>query len=294
MAHAVALRNYSPAPVTNLGSYIAAAYALPVLDSKEERSLAVRYLAHGDLEAAHKLVTHNLRFVIQIARGYSGYGLSFADLIQEGNVGLMKAVKKFDPEFGVRLISFAVHWIRAEMHEFILKNWRIVKIATTKAQRKLFFNLRSMKKRLGWLNRSEVQEIASQLDVKPEDVVEMERRLGSQDVGFDLVSDDGEESACSPSVYLADESIADPATQAECDDWQVHCRTQLKRALSDLDERSREILKARWMSGHGKTTLRELSARHRVSIERVRQIEKQAIAKLKKKVGEEFQGVIQG
>ena len=284
MGNAVALKQYSLAPAADLNGYIAAAYALPILDAKEERALAVRYRTHDDLEAAHKLVTHNLRFVIQVARGYSGYGLPFADLIQEGNIGLMKAVKKFDPQVGVRLISFAVHWIRAEMHEFILKNWRIVKVATTKAQRKLFFNLRSMKKRLGWLNQSEVREVATQLGVKPEDVVEMEKRMSSQDVGFDLTSDDDEEPVCSPSSYLAAEPESDPASRAERDDWQAHCRRLFRQTLSTLDERSLEILKARRMTDGKRPTLHELAARYRISAERVRQIEAQAIAKLKQSV----------
>ena len=282
MENAIAMKRYLPVPVSDLNGYISAAYALPILDAKEERALAVRYRTHDDLEAAHKLVTHNLRFVIQIARGYSGYGLPFADLIQEGNIGLMKAVKKFDPRVGVRLVSFAVHWIRAEIHEFVLKNWRIVKVATTKAQRKLFFNLRSMKKRLGWLNQSEAKEIAAQLGVKPEEVIEMEKRMSGQDIGFDPVSDDDEEHDYSPSRYLADESEPDPATKAERDDWRSYCRRTLRQTLSILDERSLEILKARWMSDGKRPTLNELAVRYRISAERVRQIEAQAIARLKK------------
>ncbi len=281
MGNAIALKQYSLVPVAGLNGYIAAAYALPILDAKEERALATRYRQHNDLEAAHKLVIHNLRFVIQVARGYSGYGLPFADLIQEGNIGLMKAVKKFDPRVGVRLVSFAIHWIRAEMHEFILKNWRIVKVATTKAQRKLFFNLRSMKKCLGWLNQSEAREIAAQLGVKPEEVTEMEQRMSGQDIGFDLASDDDDEHAYSPSMHLVDETHPDPAYQAERDDWRVHCRQMLRQAMSTLDERSLEILQARWMSDGKRPTLNKLAVRYGISAERVRQIEAQAIARIK-------------
>ncbi len=266
----------------DLNGYIAAAYALPVLNAEEERSLAVRYHDKNDLEAAHKLVTHNLRFVIQVARGYAGYGLPLGDLIQEGNIGLMKAVKKFDPNVGVRLVSFAVHWIRAEMHEFILKNWRIVKIATTKAQRKLFFNLRSMKKRLGWLNQAEVNEVAAQLGVKPEEVTEMEKRLSGRDLSFDPAPGDEEEDDYAPAAYLTDQSAPDPAVEVERDDWQVHRRRRLKQAMSELDERSLDILKARRIPDGKKATLHDLAARHRISAERVRQIENQAIAKLQK------------
>ena len=269
-----------PQLAAGLDGYIAAAYALPVLDAEQEKALAVRYRNNDDIGAAHALVTHNLRFVIQVARGYTGYGLSLGDLIQEGNVGLMKAVKKFDPEVGVRLISFAVHWIRAEIYEFILRNWRIVKMATTKAQRKLFFNLRGMKKRFGWLNQAEVNEVASQLGVKPQEVTEMEQRLSGQDVGFDPVPGENEEKACAPALYLADESAVDPALEAEREDWQRHCRRQFKRALSELDERSLDILKARRMSGE-KVTLHELARKYRISAERVRQIENQVSLKLR-------------
>ncbi len=271
-------------PVTpqgpDLSGYIAAAYALPVLEAEDEYALAVRYRSENDLEAAHRLVTHNIRFVIQVARGYAGYGLPLGDLIQEGNVGLMKAVKRFDPQVGVRLISFAVHWIRAEIHEFILKNWRIAKVATTKAQRKLFFNLRGMKKRLGWLNQAEVCEVASQLGVKPEEVTEMEQRLSSRDLSFDPAPDDDEEEVYAPAMYLADQSTAGPADEAERDDWRMHCREQFRQALSELDERSLDILKARWLSGK-KATLHELAEKYRISAERVRQIESQAIATLR-------------
>ncbi len=280
MAKDMVLKQYSAVPLrADLSGYVAAAYALPVLDAEKEYALAVRLHRDGDLEAAHELVTHNLRFVIQVARGYAGYGLSLGDLIQEGNIGLMKAVKKFDPEVGVRLVSFAVHWIRAEIHEFVLRNWRIVKVATTKAQRKLFFNLRSMKKRLGWLNQAEVNEVASQLGVKPQEVVEMEQRLSGRDVGFDPAPDGDEEDAYAPALYLADETAVDPAREAERDDWQAHCRRRFKQVLSELDERSLEILKARRISGK-KATLHELAKKYRISAERVRQIESRAISKL--------------
>ena len=284
MTKELTVKQYSAVPSTDLSGYIATAYAMPVLGADEERALAIRYRDNNDLEAAHKLVTHNLRFVIQVARGYAGYGLSFGDLIQEGNIGLMKAVKKFDSAFGVRLVSFAVYWIRAEMHEFILKNWRIVKVATTKAQRKLFFNLRSMKKRFGWLNQSEVKEIAAQLGVKPEEVIEMEQRLSGQDISFSPVSDNEEEDIYAPEGYLVDQLVANPADKTESKDWQMYLYKQLNQALAELDKRSLEILKARWMKDK-KSTLHELAEKYQISAERVRQIESQAIAKLKDLIG---------
>lgn len=286
MAKDLISKQYPAALPADLNGYIAAAYALPVLNAEEEHALAVRYHDKNDLEAAHRLVTHNLRFVIQVARGYAGYGLPLGDLIQEGNIGLMKAVKKFDPGVGVRLVSFAVHWIRAEMHEFILKNWRIVKVATTKAQRKLFFNLRSMKKSLGWLNQAEVNEVAAQLGVKPEEVTEMEKRLSGRDLSFDPAPGDEDGDDCAPAAYLADHSAPDPAVEIERDDWRTHCRRRLKQAMAELDERSLDILKARRMSDGKKATLHDLAARHRISAERVRQIENQAVAKLQKLVAE--------
>ncbi len=282
MAKDLILKQYPATQPGGLNGYIAAAYALPVLNPEEERALAVRYHDKNDLEAARKLVTHNLRFVIQVARGYAGYGLPLGDLIQEGNVGLMKAVKKFDPNVGVRLISFAVHWIRAEMHEFILRNWRVVKVATTKAQRKLFFNLRSMKKRLGWLNQAEVNEVATQLGVKPEEVTEMEKRLSGQDLSFDPAPSDEDENDYAPAMYLTDQSVPDPAAEAERDDWRIHSRRKLKQAMAELDERSLDVLKARRLPDGKRMTLHELAARYRISAERVRQIENQAVAKLQK------------
>jgi RNA polymerase sigma-32 factor len=271
-----------PLPTGNLDQYIHAAFSVPVLSAEEERTLARRLQNDNDLDAARQLVMAHLRFVIRIARGYNGYGLALGDLIQEGNIGLMKAVKRFDPGVGVRLVSFAVHWVRAEMHEFILRNWRIVKVATTKAQRKLFFNLRSKKQRLGWMNNDEVNAIAEDLGVKPETVLEMESRLSGHDIGFDLAgSDDDEESRhFAPAAYLTDASN-DPALAVEQHDWDRQARNNLQDALVTLDDRSREILEARWLT-EDKATLHQLAARYGVSAERIRQLEKNAIGKLKK------------
>jgi RNA polymerase sigma-32 factor len=266
-------------PVGDLEMYINAVYRLPILSADEERDLAIRLRDHGDLEAARKLVTHHLRFVVQVARGYRGYGLQQGDLIQEGNIGLMKAVKRFNPALGVRLVSFAVHWIRAEIHEFILRNWRIVKVATTKAQRKLFFNLRSAKKRLGWLNHEEVETVADDLGVTPRDVMEMEGRLGNQDIGFDLDADDENDNHVAPVTYLEDER-ADPAQALEQSDWEIYHNERLHSALSTLDERSRDILSKRWLADN-KTTLTELADEYHVSAERIRQLENNAIKKLR-------------
>ncbi|MEN8204634.1 MAG: RNA polymerase sigma factor RpoH [Pseudomonadota bacterium] len=285
MTKALVTRNQTlaiPLPTGNLDQYIHAAFSVPVLSAERERSLAVRLQDEGDLEAARELVMSHLRFVIRIARGYSGYGLALGDLVQEGNIGLMKAVKRFDPNAGVRLVSYAVHWVRAEMHEFILRNWRIVKVATTKAQRKLFFNLRSKKKRLGWLNQEEVNGIADDLGVKPEVVLEMESRLSGQDIGFDLTATDDDEDShhFAPAAYLTDESN-DPALSIERDDWNATSSGQLSAALDKLDERSRTILEERWLA-EKKVTLHELAARFDVSAERIRQLEKSALGKLKK------------
>jgi RNA polymerase sigma-32 factor len=266
-------------PVGNLENYISAVYRLPILSVDEEQRLARRLRDHNDLEAARKLVTHHLRFVVQVARGYRGYGLQLGDLIQEGNIGLMKAVKRFNPDLGVRLVSFAVHWIRAEIHEFILRNWRIVKVATTKAQRKLFFNLRSAKKRLGWLNREEVKTVADDLGVSPSDVMEMEERLSNQDIGFDFDPEDDNDSYVAPVAYLEDQR-ADPAQAVEQSDWDTHHSKRLQHALSTLDERSRDILAKRWLADN-KTTLTELADEYRVSAERIRQLENNAIKKLR-------------
>jgi len=269
-----------PSPTGNLDQYIQSVYKMPVLDAEDEKDLAVRLRQENDLEAARKLVLHNLRFVVQIARGYNGYGLPLGDLIQEGNIGLMKAVKRFDPDMGVRLVSFAVHWIRAEIHEYILRNWRIVKVATTKAQRKLFFNLRSAKKRLAWMNQQEVEDVAQDLGVSPKEVIEMEARLGNHDTSFDPDPGDDDESAyVAPAHYLPD-LRSDPAKQAEDTDWDEHNRERLHEAMQDLDARSRDILAQRWLS-ESKSTLHELADQYQVSAERVRQLENNAIKKLR-------------
>jgi RNA polymerase sigma-32 factor len=273
-----------PLPTGNLDQYIRAAFSIPVLSAEEERSLAVRLQTDNDIDAARQLVMSHLRFVVRVARGYNGYGLPLADLIQEGNIGLMKAVKRFDPDAGVRLVSYAVHWVRAEMHEFILRNWRIVKVATTKAQRKLFFNLRSKKKRLGWMNQEEVNGIAEDLGVKPEVVLEMESRLSGHDIGFDLTAADDDEDShhFAPAAYLTDESN-DPALTVEQNEWSSTNTRSLIDALKTLDERSRTILEERWLTDD-KSTLHELAAHFGVSAERIRQLEKNAIGKLKKKM----------
>ncbi|MGB7932481.1 MAG: RNA polymerase sigma factor RpoH [Gammaproteobacteria bacterium] len=271
-----------PLATGSLEQYIQTAFSVPVLSAEEEHRLAERLQRDNDLDAARQLVVAHLRFVVRVARGYNGYGLALGDLIQEGTIGLMKAVKRFDPTMGVRLVSFAVHWIRAEIHEFILRNWRIVKVATTKSQRKLFFNLRGAKKRLGWMNREEVNAVAEDLGVKPETVVEMESRLSGQDLCFDpaINEDEGDAHHYAPAAYLSD-TAADPALQLERDDWQDSNTGSLREALSRLDERSRVIVEARWLTDN-KATLHELAARFDVSAERIRQLEKNAIGKLKK------------
>ena len=266
----------------SLDQYINSAYNTPILSAEEERALAVRLREDNDLDAARKLVLAHLRFVIHVARGYNGYGLPLGDLIQEGNVGLMKAVKRFDPAVGVRLVSFAVHWIRAEIHEFVLRNWRIVKVATTKAQRKLFFNLRGKKKRLGWLNRAEVDAVAADLGVKPETVLEMERRLSAHDTAFDAPMDDADDDAPrAPAVWLQDHQTPDPAQTLEADDWEANQKQGLGLAMAALDDRSRDILQRRWLN-EKKATLHELAAEYSVSAERIRQIETAAMKKMRK------------
>ncbi len=263
----------------SLQAYIQATHQYPMLSEARERELAERFHRDNDLEAARELVMSHLRFVVRIARGYAGYGLAQADLIQEGNIGLMKAVKRFDPSIGVRLVSFAVHWIRAEIHEFVLRNWRIVKVATTKPQRKLFFNLRGAKKRLGWLNRAEVDDVARDLGVKPEEVLEMEQRLSAHDSAFDLGRDDNEDAPVAPATYLQDNRFEPSAlVEAAQDSERMHER--LGHALATLDERSREILQRRWLTDD-KSTLQELADRFGVSAERIRQLEKNAIGKLR-------------
>ena len=265
-------------PLGSLDAYIQAVGSVPSLSEEEERELATRLREDGDLDAARQLILAHLRFVVHIASGYQGYGLPMADLIQEGNVGLMKAVKRFDPEVGVRLVTFAVHWIRAEIHEFVLRNWRLVKVATTKAQRKLFFNLRKLKKRLGWMSPDEQKAVAEYLGVKPEEVAEMEMRLAGQDITFDPPASDSEEQTYSPSHYLPS-SDPDPAAELEEADAMERASEQLAQALAGLDERSRDIITSRRLV-EKKATLHELAGRYGVSAERIRQIENQALKQL--------------
>ena len=274
------LHNLSPG--ANLEAYVQTVSSIAILTVEEERALADRLYYQEDLEAARQLVMSHLRFVVHIARSYSGYGLAQADLIQEGNVGLMKAGKRFNPEVGVRRVSFAVHWIRAEIHEFILRNWRIVKVATTKAQRKLFFNLRSAKKKFAWLNQSEVEAVAQDLDVPTREVREMESRLYGKDMGFDGADDDDDDAPYAPVHYLEDKRY-DPAVQAENADWSESSNHQLQQGLEQLDERSRDILYQRWLAEE-KATLHDLAAKYQVSAERIRQLEKNAMNKLKKQI----------
>ncbi len=267
-------------PGGNLDAYIQGVSRIAVLSVEQERELAGRLYFNNDLEAARQLVMSHLRFVIYIAKSYSGYGLPMSDLIQEGNVGLMKAVKRFNPDVGVRLISFAIHWVKAEIHEFILRNWRIVKVATTKAQRKLFFNLRSSKKRLAWLNNSEVDAVAKDLGVDAHVVREMESRMAGQDAAFDgYVDDDDDNTYQAPSHYLEDQR-ADPATRLEEEDWSLSSMNQLRNALALLDQRSRNILEKRWLVDN-KATLHELADEYGISAERIRQLEKNAMKKVK-------------
>jgi RNA polymerase sigma-32 factor len=266
-----------------LDSYIYAVKSISILTAEEERELAERFYKEGNLEAARQLVMSHLRFVLYVANSYRGYGLPLADLVQEGNIGLMKAVKRFNPTLGVRLVSFAVHWIRAEIHEYILRNWRIVKVVTTKAQRKLFFNLRSMKKRLGWMSHQEVEKIAKDLGVSSKDVLEMEKRLSMQDVAFDApVDSDEEDDIFAPVSYLEDHRY-DPAMVIERNEWEEQGHGQLQRALAKLDKRSQDILQKRWLNEE-KATLQELAEQYQVSAERIRQIENNAINKLKKNI----------
>jgi len=267
-------------PGANLESYIQAAAKIPVLSVEEERKLSERLHYEGDVDAARELILSHLRFVIHIARSYAGYGLNQADLIQEGNVGLMKAVKRFNPEYGVRLVSFAVHWIKAEIHEFILRNWRIVKVATTKAQRKLFFNLRSQKKRLAWLSHDEVTAVAADLGVETKVVREMEGRLSSHDTAFDGPQDDDDDNAYQAPAYFLEDPRSNPATLLEQSDWTSDSNGRLMEALGELDERSQDILRERWLS-EGKSTLHELADRYGVSAERIRQLEKNAMKKIR-------------
>jgi RNA polymerase sigma-32 factor len=263
-------------PGANLAAYVQSVGRIPILSVERERELANDLYYESNLDAARELVMSHLRFVVHIARSYSGYGLAEADLIQEGNVGLMKAVKRYNPEKGVRLVSFAVHWIKAEMHEYILRNWRIVKVATTKAQRKLFFNLRSSKKTLSWLNPDEAQAIADDLGVAVHEVHKMEGRLTSRDVAFDSPLDDDDERSWQAPQYFLEDSQADPAVEVESRDFQENNEAQLHAALSGLDDRSRDILAQRWLAEE-KSTLHQLAAQYSVSAERIRQLEKNAV-----------------
>ena len=269
-------------PVGSFDAYVERVSRIPVLDRAEERELALRLRRDNDLEAARALVLAHLRFVVHIARGYVGYGLPVSDLVQEGNVGLMKAVKRFDPAVGVRLVSFAVHWIRAEIHEYVLRNWRQVKIATTKAQRKLFFNLRRLKKNLNWLSAEETAAVARDLGVRPAEVTEMERRLAAQDLPFDVSPGNEEEESWGPAAYLPAPG-ADPAEQIEGEEFSSTSSEALTTAVRSLDARSRDILEQRWMAPR-KATLHELAARYGVSAERIRQIESAALARLRRQL----------
>ncbi|WP_119561749.1 RNA polymerase sigma factor RpoH [Vibrio cholerae] len=271
----------------SLDSYIRSVNGYPMLSADEERELAERLHYKGDIDAAKGLILSHLRFVVHVARGYSGYGLPMAALVQEGNIGLMKAVKRFNPEMGVRLVSFAVHWIKAEIHEYVLRNWRIVKIATTKAQRKLFFNLRKSKKRLGWFNNGEVETVARELGVEPAEVREMESRLAAQDAAFEMSAEDDENGMAytAPVLYLEDKH-SDLADNLEAENWEAHTTQRLSMALASLDERSQHIVRARWLDDDNKTTLQDLAEMYGVSAERIRQLEKNAMRKLKEAVGE--------
>jgi len=286
---ATALVRHNPAelalsgPIGSFDAYVETIRRIPVLSREEEFALATRFHSANDLDAARQLVLSHLRFVLHIARGYAGYGLPMGDLVQEGNVGLMKAVKRFDPAVGVRLVSFAVHWIRAEIHDYVLRNWRLVKIATTKAQRKLFFNLRKYKRNLGWLSSEETRAVARDLGVSEQDVTEMERRLASRDVSYDPAPDaDEEEESYSPAAYLPAPD-ADPAAAVERAEWDEDVTDKVSEAIEHLDARSRDILRARWME-EPKATLHDLAERYGVSAERIRQIEANAIKKLRKLV----------
>jgi len=269
-----------PLAIGSLDAYVNAVHQIPMLTQDEEQDLARRFSGDNDLDAAKQMVLSHLRFVVHVARGYSGYGLQVADLIQEGNIGLMKAVKRFDPEHGVRLVSFAVHWIRAEMHEFILRNWRIVKVATTKAQRKLFFNLRKSKKRLGWMNSEEVNTVARELGVPAATVLEMEARLNGRDVAFDAPTDADDDEKPAPSAFLIDHA-SDPYAMVEAESEEESSLDTLQRGLVRLDGRSRDIIQRRWLKDGEKATLQELADEYGVSAERIRQIESNAMKKMR-------------
>ena len=276
MSYAIALAN----PGSDIDKYLSQVYSIPVLTREEELELTREFYESEEIKVAHKLVISHLRFVVHIAKSYAGYGLPLADVIQEGNLGLLKAVKKFDPDKGVRLVSFAVHWIKAEIHEYILKNWRIVKIATTKAQRKLFFNLRSKKKSTGWLSDKEAKKIAADLDVSYKEVMHMENRLNSADSAFDMPCDEeDDEKAFSPSQYLEDHSFS-PDQIVEKENYESVNHTALMKNISSLDRRAQDIIRARWLDDY-KLTLNELADKYSVSAERIRQIEASAFKKLK-------------
>ena len=268
-----------PMPGDDLQGYLQAVNAFPLLSAEEEIELAERYRRERDIEAAWRLVASHLRYVVKVARGYLGYGLPHEDLIQEGNIGLMKAAKRFDPTVGARFVSFAVHWIRAEIHEFVLRNWRIVRVATTKAQRKLFFNLRGHKKRLGWMSRHEVEEVAGDLGVTPEEVLEMERRLSARDMTFDALGDNDDEERPSPEFFLGD-CRYEPGATVEGEEWTGHVSESIASALEGLDARSRDIIARRWLQ-EPRTKLRELADTHGISAERVRQIEAEALGRMR-------------
>jgi RNA polymerase sigma-32 factor len=272
-----------PMATGSLEAYIQTVSRFPLLTAEQEREFALRFRAHNDLDAARQLVVSHLRLVVAVARGYLGYGLPHADLIQEGSIGLMKAVKRFDPERNVRLVSFAIHWIKAEMHEYILRNWRLVKLATTKAQRKLFFNLRSMKKGLATMSAADVERMARELRVKPEEVTEMETRLSGQDIAFEADNDD-EEAAYAPAHYLAADRDAEPLAQLEARESEEGRASGLAQALETLDARSRRIIETRWLREKNQLTLHDLAAEFKVSAERIRQIEVKALEKMKKTI----------
>ncbi|PKH05030.1 RNA polymerase sigma factor RpoH [Moritella sp. Urea-trap-13] len=276
-------------PQGSIEAYIQGVNSIPMLTAEQEKELGERLQNEGDVDAARQLIMSHLRFVVHVARGYAGYGLSQADLIQEGNIGLMKAVKRFNPAVGVRLVSFAVHWVKAEIHEFVLRNWRVVKVATTKAQRKLFFNLRKSKKRLGWFTHAEVQTVAENLGVSTKDVVEMESRMSYSDQAFDLYADDDSDKdsgsmSFSPAQYLED-NASDVAQQVERENWDKSASRRLTSAISELDDRSQDIVNSRWLA-EDKATLQELADRYGVSAERVRQLEKNAMKKLREFIAE--------
>ncbi len=268
-------------PGQNLNAYLQAVNSFAILSPEEELRLAEEYHYNENLEAARQLVLAHMRFVVHIAKSYNGYGLNLGDLIQEGNVGLMKAVKRFNPEKGVRLVSFAVHWIKAEIHEFVLKNWRIVKVATTKAQRKLFFNLRSSKERLAWLSHDEAKAIADDLGVSLKDVHEMEGRLSAHDAAFDGFQDDDEDNAYQAPAYYLEDKSHDPAARLEKDNWESNTYGTLATAIQGLDERSQDIIRSRWLDEDNKATLHDLADKYGISAERIRQLEKNAMKKVK-------------